>query len=109
MQIPPLAALQMEQVRREPQVFLYAFEIGNCAQQLAAMSKRCDADLFKVLISQVAQNSEINIVLGKMLGVIGHAELFEPIRYRLRRCLLTTTAHRAAFLPPSDQACRSLQ
>jgi hypothetical protein len=44
------------------------------------MAKRCDADFFKVLIRQVAQNGKINIVLGKALGVLGHAELFEPVR-----------------------------
>jgi hypothetical protein len=32
------------------------------------------------LIRQVTQNSEIDIVLGKTLGVLGHAELIEPIR-----------------------------
>ena len=44
------------------------------------MAKRCDADLFKVLIGQLAQNSEIYIVLSKALSVLGHAEFFEPVR-----------------------------
>jgi hypothetical protein len=44
------------------------------------MTERRDANLFEVLISQVAQNFEINIVLSKTLGVLGHAEFFEPIR-----------------------------
>jgi hypothetical protein len=43
-------------------------------------AKRCNADLLKVLIRQVAQYSEIDVVLGKALGVLGHAELFEPGR-----------------------------
>jgi hypothetical protein len=37
-------------------------------------------EVFQVLISQVAKNRKINAVLGKDLGVLGHAELFEPIR-----------------------------
>jgi hypothetical protein len=47
------------------------------------MAKRYNADLLKILIRQVAQNSEIDIVLGKALGVLRHAELFEPVRYLL--------------------------
>jgi hypothetical protein len=30
------------------------------------------------LVSQVTQNGELNMVLGKTLCVLGHAELFEP-------------------------------
>ncbi len=65
--------------------FLGVLKVSHRAQQLTAMTKRRDADLFEVLISQVAKNFEINIVLGKTLGVLGHAELWEPIRNLLHR------------------------
>ena len=42
------------------------------------MPKR-DADIFEVLISQMGKYRDINFVLGKALGVLGHAELFEPV------------------------------
>jgi hypothetical protein len=35
-----------------------------------------DAELFEMLIGQVGENREVNAVLGKALGVLGHAELF---------------------------------
>ena len=47
---------------------------GNGAQELAAMAERGDADLLKVLIGQVSEDSEINVVLGKALGVLGRAD-----------------------------------
>jgi hypothetical protein len=42
------------------------------------MPKR-EAKLFEVLIGQMAEDGNINIVFGKTLNVLGHAELFEPI------------------------------
>ena len=39
-----------------------------------------DADLLEVLIRQMAEDREINTVLGKALRVLGHAEFFEPVR-----------------------------
>src|SRR5208282_1907447 len=32
----------------------------------------------------MAENPDINVVLGKVLGVLGHAELFEPLLNRLQ-------------------------
>jgi len=43
------------------------------------MPQRSDADLLQVLIGQLGQNREINIVFGKALRVLGHAELIEPV------------------------------
>jgi hypothetical protein len=34
----------------------------------------------EVLISQMAQYRDINSVLGKAVGVLGHAKFFEPVR-----------------------------
>jgi hypothetical protein len=42
-----------------------------------------DTELFEMLIGQVGENGEINSVLDKALGVLGHAEFFEPLRYWL--------------------------
>jgi hypothetical protein len=39
-----------------------------------------DADLLKVLVGQVSKDGDIDSILGKALGVLGHAELFEPLR-----------------------------
>ena len=44
-----------------------------------------DADVLKVLIGQVAERLDSNAVLGKALGVLGHAEFFEPARNLLHR------------------------
>ena len=49
------------------------------------MTERRNTNLFEVLIGQVTQNSEINIVLSKTLGVLGHTELFKPIHNLLHR------------------------
>src|SRR6516164_6055317 len=51
------------------------------------MAERRNADLFEVLIGQVWQDREIDIVLCKALGVLGQAELFEPVRDLLHPAL----------------------
>ena len=51
------------------------------------MAERLNADLFEVLISQIGKDGKINIVVGKTLRVLGHAELFEPVRDLLHRRL----------------------
>jgi hypothetical protein len=38
-----------------------------------------DAEFFQALICQVGENLGVNVVLGEALGVLGHAELFEPV------------------------------
>jgi len=61
-----------------------------CAQNLAAMTERSDTEVFQVLVCQIAENREIDIVVGKALGVLGHSELFEPISNLLHRQLPAT-------------------
>jgi hypothetical protein len=39
-----------------------------------------DAELLKVLVGQVSKDLDIDSILGKTLGVLGHTELFEPVR-----------------------------
>ena len=49
-----------------------------------AMTER-DAEFFQILICQLGKNVEIDVVLGKAPGVLGHAGLFEPVRNLLHR------------------------
>src|SRR5215469_10858590 len=42
-------------------------------------SKRMFPTGFRILISQMTQDRDVYIVFGKALGVLGHAELFEPV------------------------------
>jgi hypothetical protein len=42
-------------------------------------------DVFEVLIGQMAECCKTNAVFSKTLGVIGHAELLEPVRNLLHR------------------------
>jgi hypothetical protein len=44
-----------------------------------------ETEFFEALICQVGQNRGIDVVLGKALRILRHAELFEPVRYLLRR------------------------
>ena len=37
----------------------------------------------QVLVCEIGKDAKIDIVLSKALGVLGHAELFEPVRYFL--------------------------
>jgi hypothetical protein len=39
-----------------------------------------DANVVEVLIGQMAEYRDIDSVLGETLGVLGHAEDFEPVR-----------------------------
>jgi hypothetical protein len=51
------------------------------------MPKR-DAKLLKVLIGQMAEDRNINVVLGKALRVLGHAERCQPLLDRKHMHLL---------------------
>src|SRR5215472_15033143 len=44
-----------------------------------------NAKVFEMLIGQVGENGHINVVLGKPLSILGHAEFFEPVRNSLHR------------------------
>jgi hypothetical protein len=60
-------------------------QIDYRAQQLAAMAKRRNADLFEVLICQISKDGKIDVVLGKALSVLPETELLEPVRNLLHR------------------------
>jgi hypothetical protein len=55
------------------------FELCDRAQHFAPITEN-DAQFLQVLIGQVGKNREINAVLGETQGVLGHAELLEPVR-----------------------------
>jgi hypothetical protein len=46
-----------------------------------------NAEVLEVLLSQIADDGEVNGVVGEALGVFGQAELLEPVRNMLRRNL----------------------
>ena len=48
-----------------------------------------DANVLEVLIGQMGECRDINPVLSKTLGVLGHAELLEPIGNLLHRRALS--------------------
>jgi hypothetical protein len=43
------------------------------------------AEPVKVLFCQLGKNVEINVVVGKTLGILGHTEFFQPVRNLLHR------------------------
>ena len=47
------------------------------------MSER-DPYILEVLVGEMTEHRDIDLVLGKALRVLGHAELFEPARNLLR-------------------------
>ena len=59
-------------------------EFADRTQHLAAITED-DAKVFQILIRQVAKNREINAVFDKALGILGHAELLEPVPNLLHR------------------------
>jgi hypothetical protein len=66
---------------------LRAVKFGDREQNFAAMTERTDTEVFQVLVCQIPENREIDIVVSKALGVLGHSEFFEPISNLLHRRL----------------------
>jgi hypothetical protein len=56
-----------------------AVKLGDRAQNLAAIAEQ-DTYFFQVLIRQVRKDAEVNAIFDETLGVLGHPELFEPVR-----------------------------
>ena len=59
-----------------------SIKLSDCSQHSPAMPERY-AKPIKVLIRQFTENVDIDVALGKALRILGHAELFEPVRNRL--------------------------
>jgi hypothetical protein len=58
---------------------------------LATMTQR-DAKVLEMLVCQIGEDAGINAIFGKALGMLGHAELFKPIRI----CCIAVPPHRLA-------------
>ena len=52
-----------------------ASKLRDSVQHLQAMLER-DTQVLEMLVGQVGENGDVNVVLGKALGVLGHAECF---------------------------------
>ena len=60
-------------------------EFADRAQQLAAIAENDATSVLEVLIGQVAKDGEVNAVFRKAQGILGEAELLEPVR-NLQHC-----------------------
>jgi hypothetical protein len=60
-------------------------EIADRAQHFAAITEQ-DSQLLQVLVREFGEDAEVNAIFGKALGVLGHAELLEPVRNLQHRC-----------------------
>src|SRR5215470_18811076 len=59
-------------------------EVRDRPQNFAAMPKQ-DTEVLEILLRQIADDREVNGVVREALGVLGQAELFEPVRDLLHR------------------------
>src|SRR5215472_269226 len=59
-------------------------EIADRAEHFQSVPKS-DAEIFEMLLGQIGKNENIDLVFGKTISVLGHAELFEPVRNLLHR------------------------
>src|SRR5262245_43308916 len=59
-------------------------EVRDRPQHFAAMPEQ-NTEVLEILLRQIADDREVNGVVGEALGVLGQAELFEPVRDLLHR------------------------
>ena len=59
-------------------------EIRDRPQNFAAMPEQ-NTEVLEILLRQIADDREVNGVVGEALGVLGQAELFEPVHDLLHR------------------------
>jgi hypothetical protein len=69
---------------------------GNRRQHFPPMPER-NAKFLEVLIGQMAEDRNINVVIGKTLGVLEHAELFEPVSNQASQKAYTNISTMARF------------
>jgi hypothetical protein len=43
------------------------------------MAERHNPEIFEILVGQLSNDAFIDVVFDKAIGVLGHAELFEPV------------------------------
>jgi hypothetical protein len=66
-------------------------ERGDRTQDLATIAEN-DTHFLQILISQIGKHGEIDAILGKALGVLGHAKPIEPVR-NLLHCGAPSLSH----------------
>src|SRR5262249_10337787 len=59
-------------------------EVRDRPQNFAAMPQQ-NTEILEILLCQIADDREVNSVVREALGVLGQAELFEPVRDLLHR------------------------
>src|SRR6516164_1548215 len=83
-----------------------AGKLTDRREYLSPMPKG-DADVFEILIGQIAKYRDINTVLGKGPRVLGHAEFFEPVSNLLHRGVSCPRINSLTeLLDPEDRAIR---
>ena len=55
------------------------YKLRNRRQHLSSMAER-HSHILEVLIGEMPEHRDIDLILGKALGVLSHAEFFEPVR-----------------------------
>src|SRR5215467_12058919 len=80
-------------------------EIADRPQHFAAIAEQ-NPHFFQILICKVRKDAQVNAVFDETLGVLGHAEFFEPIRNLLHR------GHQgpivAEFWPTANKECTQI-
>jgi hypothetical protein len=61
-----------------------AAEITDRTQHFASITEQ-DPHFFQVLIREIRKDAEVNAIFDETLGILAHAELFEPVRNLLHR------------------------
>ena len=62
----------------------HARQRSNGAQNFPPIAEK-NAEVFQVLIGQFGKNRKINTIFCKTFPVLGHAQLFKPVRNLLHR------------------------
>lgn len=76
--MPALGGVQRQLRRSGRRSVLGFFELGDFAQQFAAMADN-DAELFQVLIREIGQDAEVDAVVLEKSGVAAKTERGEPV------------------------------
>ncbi len=84
-----------------------ACELADGREHYPPMPEQ-DAKIFEVLIGQMRECRKINVVFGKALCVLGHAERFEPVRNLLHRGPHPHLYRRQRSLAHPPRDCRAL-
>jgi hypothetical protein len=84
-----------------------AGQLVNGGEHFAPMPER-NANLFEILACQILKYGNINLVVDEALDVLGHSELFEPIRNLLHYDRAPITVRGRTFSPGSEKFVHQL-